>query len=333
MPSNTDSTHRFIGEMQPGERIEDQIFLLASKDLRTTSNGALYIHVVLADRTGQVPARLWQATEEQYQQMPEGGFLRFKGRTESYKGSLQFIIEGMRAVNTSEVTLADFMPATSEDVEAMWARVKEILRTVKNRDLLMLVKQFVDDEKLVAQFKRAPAAIQLHHAYLGGLLEHTRNVLELALVVTPRYPKVSLDLVLVGIFLHDLGKTTELCYETNFCYGEQGQLVGHIVQAAFWVEQRCQAVAEATSKPFPEDIKTSLQHIIVSHHGRYEFGSPKLPSTPEAILVHHLDNIDAKLHLYLREIEKDDNPDNPFTDYVRSLETKIYKKDVMGIRG
>ncbi len=332
MPAENAKARRFIKDLAAGERIEDQIFLVASKDLRATSNGSLYIHVVLADRTGQLLGRLWQATEAQYQQMPVGGFLRFKGRTESYKGTLQFIVEGMRPADAAGIDVGDFLPVSDKDPEAMWARVKEILRTIRNRDLLLLLKQFVDDEELVRRFKRAPAAMQLHHAFIGGLLEHTLNVLELALVVVPRYPDVSLDLVLAGVFLHDIGKTTELLYDTSFRYSDGGQLVGHIVQACIWIDQKCREVEAQTGKPFPEDIKHSLQHIVASHHGQYAFGSPKLPATPEAIAVHYLDNIDAKIYAYLREIRNDNDPESTFTDYVRSLETKVYKRDVMGIR-
>jgi len=332
MPAENTKGRRYIKDLEPGERIEDQVFLIASKDLRQTTNNSLYIHVVLADRTGQLLARIWQATEAQFQQIPEGGFLRVRGRTESYKGTLQFIIEGMRSVEKADVDLSDFVPATDKDVVALWARVKEILRMIRNRDLLLLIKQFVEDDEIVTRFKRAPAAMQLHHSFIGGLLEHTLNVLELALVVIPRYPEVSLDLVLAGVFLHDIGKTTELSYETNFRYSDVGQLVGHIIQAVIWVEQKAKDAAKAAGKPFPEDIKLALQHIIVSHHGQYDFGSPKLPATPEAIAVHYLDNLDAKLYSFLHEIRRDDRPDDNFTDYVRSLETKVYKKDVMGIR-
>lgn len=332
MAGGNEKQRRFVKELGPGERIEDQVFLVASKDLRQTSNGSLYIHLVLADKTGQLLSRIWQATEAQFQQIPEGGFLRIKGRSESYKGSLQFIVEGMRTAEPGSFDMADFIPSTEQDVEKMWARVIEIMRSIKNRDLLMLIKQFVGNEALVERYKRAPAAVQLHHAFLGGLLEHTLNVLELAMVVIPRYPEVSLDLVLAGIFFHDIGKTAELSYETSFSYTDGGQLVGHIVQATIWIEQACNRVAEESGKPFPDDIKLALQHIVVAHHGQYDFGSPKLPAMPEAIAVHYLDNLDAKLYSFLREIRNADNPDSNFTDYVRSLETKVYKKDVMGIR-
>jgi 3'-5' exoribonuclease len=308
------------------------VFLINSKDLRTTNTGSLYIHCVLRDKTGQLLTRIWQATEAMYEQMPEGGFLRFKGRTENYKGSLQFIVDAMRPVDPKSVDLAEFMPQTEEDVGAMFSRVKEILRKIKNPHLLSLVREFVTDKPLMDQFCKAPAAAQLHHACLGGLLEHTRNVLELALLVIPRYPDVSLDLVLAGVFLHDLGKTAELTYETSFQYSDEGQLVGHIAQAVVWVDQKAKAVESETNKPFPADIKNALQHLILSHHGQYEFGSPKLPAMPEAIAIHHLDNLDAKLNMYIEKIKADPDPASNWTEYVRALETKIYKKDVMGIR-
>ncbi|MHC4795257.1 MAG: HD domain-containing protein [Planctomycetota bacterium] len=181
------------------------------------------------------------------------------------------------------------------------------------------------------KFCKAPAAVQLHHSYIGGLLEHTRNVLELALLVIPRYPQLSLDLVLAGVLIHDLGKTTELIYETNFQYSNEGQLVGHIVQAAVWIEQKSKAFEDQTGKPFPEDIKQALQHIVISHHGQHEFGSPKLPATLEAVAIHYLDNLDAKLNLYLHKIKNDPDPASDWTEYVRAVETKIFKKNVMGI--
>jgi len=323
---------RFIGELAPGQQIDNEIFLIDRKDLRTTTQGSLYIHAVLRDRTGQILARMWQATEGMYKSMPEGGFLRFTGRVESYKGNLQFIIEGIREVKKSDINLEDFLPRTEEDVEEMLARVKEVLSEIKNKPLAALVKKFLADKELMEAFKTCPAAIQLHHSYIGGLLEHTRNLLELALVVIPRYPALSLDLVLASVFLHDIGKTTELTYETNFAYTDEGQLVGHIVQACVWVDQKARELAESAGKPFPEDVKVLVQHMILSHHGSHEFGSPRLPAIPEAVALHHLDNLDAKVHMHLREIAADPNPDSHWTQYVRNLETRIYKKDVLGAR-
>jgi 3'-5' exoribonuclease len=324
---------RFVSQLQPGETVEDQVFLIDAKDLRTTNNGSLYIHAVLRDKTGQMLARVWQATQPMFDQMPEGGFMRFKGRVENYKGSLQFIIDAMRPCEPSALDLADFMPQTEEDIDVMFEQVKHALRSIRNPHVLQLVKHFVCDEPLMERFRKAPAATQMHHAFIGGLLEHTRNLLELALLVIPRYPDVSLDLVLAGLFLHDLGKTSELTYDTSFQYSNRGQLVGHIVQCTIWIEDKIRAVEAETGQPFPADIRDALQHLILSHHGQYEFGSPKLPAMPEAVAIHYLDNLDAKLQMYSSRIKADPDPASDWTEYVRGLDTKIYKRDVMGIRG
>lgn len=331
--------HRFIDQLQPGETLSDQVFLISKRDLRTTTNGGLYIHLVLVDRTGQLLGRIWNATQQQYELITEGGFLRVRGRTESYKGSLQFIIDGMRPADPSQFDLADFIPRTKYDVDEMWARLLAILRTVKNPLLVALVKEFVKDEATVAGYKKAPAAVQNHHAYIGGLLEHTLSVLELATRIFGKtdesdshYPRISRDLVLVGIFLHDIGKTAELTADTNFAYTNAGQLVGHITQAAIWIDRKCADVEQATGKPFPEDLQNILTHIVLSHHGAYEFGSPRLPACPEAFVVHYLDNIDAKVQMCLTAMGEAKNADSDWTEWVKPLETRVFRKDVMGVR-
>lgn len=321
------SPHHAIAELQAGERLEDEIYLVVQKDLRTTSNGSLYIHAVLADRTGQIVARMWNASRQIYDSLPDSGLIYVTGRVESYKGKPQFIIDGVRSVDQRAVDPSDFLPSTSRDVEEMWRRVKEVLRGVKNPDLLALLAKFIKDDEFAATFKRAPAARSNHHAYLGGLLEHTLNVLELAALVLPRYPEVSTDLVLAGVFLHDAGKTAELSSTTSFAYTNEGQLVGHIVQTAVWVHERSRQVEAETGKPFPADLLATLQHIIVAHHGRYEFGSPKLPATAEAIMVHYLDNLDAKLAMVFEAIESDLDESSDWTGWVPALETRVFKPD------
>ena len=323
---------RFISELKAGERIEDEVFLIRSKDLRTTTQGGLYIHAVLMDRTGQLVARAWQATEEMFHGMPEGGFMRFKGRTENYKGNMQFIIDAVRPAEPGSYEFADFLPVTKNDINKMWMRLVQIVRGVKQPDLAALLHEFIIDEELMTLFRKAPAAATLHHAYIGGLLEHTLSLLEIALVVIPRYPKLSLDLVLTGMFLHDIGKSTELSYETTIGYTDDGQLLGHITQAVIWVERKADAAAKRTGRPFPDRLRWVLEHIILSHHGKYEFGSPKLPAVPEAVAIHHLDNLDAKVHMFLAEIENDRDPAGTWTNFNKALETKVYKPDVMGTR-
>ena len=319
-----DKNRRFIRQIMPGETL-DQVFLVRDKDLRTTKNGDLYIVCTLCDKTGKLSARLWQASESIYNGIPVDGFLHVKGRTEDYKGSLQFVIDGCRPYPTEKVDLDDFLPTTQFDVEKMWAELLEILRAVKHPALRLLIKKFVEDRKLVAAFKRAPAAMQMHHPFLGGLLEHTLNVARDAAALLPLYPQLNADLVLTGVFLHDIGKTAELTSGTSLNYTERGQLVGHITIAAIWVQERASAVAAETGEPFPPRAVNLLQHIVLSHHGLHEYGSPKLPSIPEAFFIHYLDNLDAKMWKTLNAIASDPDANNDFTPYLRDLETRIYK--------
>ncbi len=319
-----DTKRRFIHQLQSGE-VLDQVFLAREKDLRTTSNGALYIVCTLVDRSGKLNARMWQASEAIYRSIPVDGFIHVKGRTENYKGNLQFIIDALRPYKADKVDLADFMPCTTHDIEAMWTELLEILRSVKNRPLRMLIKKFVEDRDLVTAFKRSPAAVEMHQAYIGGLLEHTVQMARAAKAILPLYPLLNGELMLAAIFLHDIGKTAELSSDVSFRYTDRGQLVGHITMAAVWVQQKADAVAAETGEPFPAKTVDLLQHLILSHHGIHEYGSPKLPMTPEAIALHYLDNLDAKMNMFAREIADDPDGDSNFTGYKRALEVRIYK--------
>ena len=325
MAKTATANHRDVASLQAGERIENEIYLVAQKDLRTTNNGSLYIHAVLTDRTGEIVGRMWNASREIYDSMPESGLLRFVGRVESYKGRPQFIIDGVNAVAEGEADPTCFLPVSEFDVDEMWTRAVEILREVKDPHLLALLAKFIKNEEFEAAFKRAPAARSNHHAHLGGLLEHTLNLLELAVLVLPRYPKVSNDLVLAGIFLHDSGKTAELACSTNFAYTTEGQLIGHIVLTATWIHEKFREIEQEMGQPIPANLVAALQHIIVAHHGRYEFGSPKLPATAEAMMVHYLDNLDAKLTMIFNAIEGDLDDNSEWTGWVPALETRVFK--------
>jgi len=315
---------RFINQLMAGETL-DQVFLVRDKDLRTTTTGSLYLTCTLCDKTGQIPARMWQVSESIHNSVPVDGFLQVKGRTESYKGTLQLIIDACRPYAAEKVDVADFLPITEHDPEEMWAELLEILRAVKNKPLRLLIKKFVEDRELVEKFKRAPAAMQMHHPFIGGLLEHTLNVARAAKAILPLYPEVNADLVLAGVFLHDVGKTDELCYGVSFNYTDRGQLVGHITMAAVWVEQKIAEIEAETSEEFPVKTRDLIQHIILSHHGVHEFGSPKLPAVPEAFFIHYLDNLDAKMYMTTAAIANDPDPEANFTGYNRELQTRIYK--------
>jgi len=319
----SDKPRRNVKELDSGEIIE-QIFMISQPVLRTTTRGDYYIAAFLSDRTGRLNGRLWQASEAIYQSLPQEGFVWVKGRVELYQSALQIVLDAIRPVDINQVRLEDFMPSTEKDVDEMFARIKEILTGVNNPHLAGLIRAFLTDDELMTLFRTAPAAISLHHAYIGGLLEHTLSLLELGLMVLPCYPELDADLVLTGLFLHDIGKTTELDYDISFTYSDQGHFVGHLVKGTWLVEEKIRRINDSAAEPFPRILADCLQHIIVSHHGIREFGCPVLPATPEAFAVHYLDNLDSKMAMTVSAIAKDTNKSN-WTHYLRAIDTPLYK--------
>jgi len=318
------SQRQYINELRPGQTV-NQVFLVREKDLRTTKSGDLYITCTLIDRTGKISARLWQATESIFTAISTDGFIHVKGRTEEYRGNLQLVIDALRPYPADKVDLSDFTAVTELDIEAMWSELLEILRAVKNKPLRMLIKKFVEDRALVAGFKKAPAAMEMHNPFVGGLLEHTLKIAQAAQALLPLYPKLNTDLVLTGVFLHDIGKIGELTAGTAINYTDRGQLIGHITIAAIWVQEKANLLSAEMGEPFPPKTLDLLQHLILSHHGVHEYGSPKLPMIPEAYFLHYLDNLDAKMYMTTHQIANDPDAESSFTSYHRQLETRLYK--------
>jgi len=319
----TDTMRRSVEQLAPAETIE-QVFMISQPQLRTTSRGDFYIATFLSDRTGRLNGRMWQASEGLYKSLPSEGFVWVKGRTENYQNSLQLVIDAIRPVDIAEVNLEDFMPSTENDIAEMWNRILKCLDRVQNPHLQRLIRLFLEDKELMNRFRTAPAAIMLHHAYLGGLLEHTLNLLELADRILDCYPQLDGDLVRTGLFLHDIGKTTELDYDISFKYSDQGRLLGHLVKGTILIEEKIRQLDDSSPEKFPRRLANCLEHIVVSHHGTREFGCPVMPSTPEAFAVHHLDNLDSKMALTLSEIKKDATNTN-WTNYVKAIEAPIFK--------
>jgi len=314
---------RSIAELGSAE-VVGQVFMVSQPQLRTTTRGDYYIAAFLSDRTGRVNGRMWQASESIYQSLPQEGFVWVKGRTELYQNSMQIVIDAIKPIEVSEVPLEEFLPVTEKNIEEMYGRVREILGQIKNPFLERLTGAFLADDSLMDLFKKAPAAIVLHHAYIGGLLEHTLNLLELGRQILPLYPKLDMDLVLTGLFLHDIGKTTELDYDISFKYSDQGRLLGHLVKGVMLIEEKMREIKSSLAEPFPPLLADCLEHIVISHHGTREFGCPVLPSTPEAYVVHYLDNLDSKVALTLTEIAKDNNHSH-WTNYIKALEAPLLK--------
>jgi len=317
--------HKFINEIGPGEQIDD-IYMVREPILRSTTRGDLYIAMFLSDRTGQLNGRMWQATEAVYNSLPKPGFVHIQGRSELYQNNLQIIINNISIVDAGKVRIEDFLPRTDKDTEKMFKEVKEIVEKIKNSQLKALVGEFLADTELMEKFCTAPAATTLHHNYLGGLLEHTHNMLRVAIAILPLYEQVQVDLVLAAIFIHDMGKTEELSYDMAFSYTDSGQLIGHITKSHLLLNQKADALA-AKGTQIEQTVLDSLGHIILSHHGQYQFGSPKLPATPEAFMVNYIDDLDAKINQVTAAIDNESSDSN-WTSWQKALETRLYRKRI-----
>ncbi|MHC4194420.1 MAG: 3'-5' exoribonuclease YhaM family protein [Planctomycetota bacterium] len=317
--------HRFINEISAGEQIDD-IYLVKDPILRSTTNGGLYIAMYICDRTGQLNGRMWQATEAAYKSLPRPGFIHINGRSELYQGNLQMIVNHFSVVDGQHVELSDFLARTDKDTDKLFAEIKQIVGRIKNEQIKTLVSEFIADGELMKEFCRAPGGVKLHHNYLGGLLVHTHNMLKVAEAVLPFYPDVQRDLVLAGIFIHDMGKTEELSYDIAFSYTDSGQLIGHVTKSLLMFHKKVNSLA-AKGTSIDREIIDTLGHIILSHHGEYEFGSPKLPATAEAFMVNYIDDLDAKISQVTSLIDNEPGEAN-WTAWQNTLQTKIYRKRV-----
>lgn len=317
-------TRRFVGDLADGDAVEE-VLLVRDKQVRTNRNGAPYLQLDLDDRSGSVSARFWNATEADCRAFEPGDFLRIRGKAQLFQGQMQVIIHQYERVEPTEAELADFIPSTEQDVRGLLEELTASLGRIRTPALAAIAKAFLVDEKLLSAISRAPAGVRNHHAYVGGLLEHVVTLLRVAERIEDVYPNLDHDVLKMGIFLHDLGKVRELTYDRGFSYTDEGQLIGHLVIGVELLSDKLPLAAEILGEPIPEETVLVLKHMIVSHHGTHEFGSPKLPMTAEAIALHHLDNLDAKVHNFSRTIQTDPNPTSSWTPYDPALTRRLYK--------
>jgi 3'-5' exoribonuclease len=317
-------TRRYVNQLTHGESV-DEAFLVADKQLRANRQGNLYLQLELRDKTGSIGARHWNSTEELAQTFEPGDFLQVRGKTQVFQGSLQIILSHLEPVDPAGVEPEEFLPQSSQSVTKLMARLRAVLLAMRNPHLRAVVECFLIDDEFVRKFTQAPAGVKNHHAYQGGLIEHVVTLLNVADRITDLYPEIDRDLLLTGIFLHDIGKIDELSYERSFAYTDEGQLVGHLIMGVQMLSEKAARCAELTGEPFPAELLLRLKHMIASHHGAHEFGSPKLPMTIEAIALHLLDNLDAKIHAFSREIRDDPSRDSSWTPFQQSLGRRLYK--------
>ena len=315
---------RFINQLGEHESV-DQVFLVTDKQMRTNRNGNLYLQLRLADRTGTVTAMLWNASDQAYGGFDNGEYVRVQATTQFYNGALQMIVQRVERADASTIDESEFRTLATTDIDQLAGRLAEMLRAVKNHHLRALAESYLIDEVFMNKFLRAPAGVKNHHAYPGGLIEHVVSLMRLTSAVAPLYPDLDSDLLLLGAFLHDVGKVDELTYDRELGYSDEGQLIGHLVMAVEMLDHKVEETQKLSGEAFPERLKLLLKHMILSHHGEYEFGSPKLPMTPEAVALHYLDNLDAKLELFRLLIKGDANTESNWTPFQPTLGRKIFK--------
>ncbi|MFN8007029.1 MAG: OB-fold nucleic acid binding domain-containing protein [Terriglobia bacterium] len=309
----------YVADLQANQAITTT-FLVKSKEVKSKKTGEPYLALTLGDKSGDVDAKMWENVEEVDETFDRDDFVKVKGLVQVYRNKTQLTVHKLRRCQDDEVDFADYFPKTSKDVESMFEELVGMADGVENSHLRELLMAILCDEELAGRFKQAPAAKSLHHAWLGGLLEHTLSLCKLCRLVCDHYEDLNFDLLLAGAILHDIGKTQELSYARSFSYTNEGQLLGHMILELDLVNQKI-----AQLEDFPADLKTLLQHMIISHHGEYEFGSPKLPMFPEALVLHCLDNLDSKLEAMCMILKGDPNLEGDWTGYNHMFGRPLFK--------
>ena len=296
-------------------------FAVPVKSLRDKKDGGQYLALILADKTGSMEARMWDGATEASAEFEQGDVIKLKAQVCRYQERLQMKVERIRAAFDGEYDPVDFLPQTSRNVDEMWTELNAYVASFTDPNLQRLLRAFLDDPAIAVSFRDAPAAARMHHAWLGGLLEHVVSLMGLCEAAAKHYPEVNRDLLLTGAVLHDIGKLRELKWKKSFEYTLEGQMVGHITIGIGMIEAKIAMLPD-----FPQRLRVLVEHIVLSHHGKYEFGSPKLPMVPEAILLHYLDDIDAKMQTVRSEFERataSGRSGAQMTEWVRAMERPL----------
>jgi 3'-5' exoribonuclease len=311
----------FIKELKPNE-IATAVLLVHSKEIRQKRSGEPYLSLLLGDRSGEIDAKMWDNVAEVMDSFDRDDFVKVRGLLQIYNNRPQFTVHKLRYVEDQEVEFGDFFPASSRDSEEMFAELRATVASLTNPHIRALLDAFLDDPEIASRFRVAPAAKTVHHAYRSGLLEHVLSLCSLSRLAASHYGSIDLNLLIAGAVLHDVGKIYELTYDRGFGYSAEGQLMGHIAIGARMFYEKLRAFPD-----FPVELRNVLEHIILSHHGHLEFGSPKVPIFPEALLFHYLDDMDSKMECMRALIEKEPLAPGNFTGYSSPLERIALRKD------
>ncbi len=316
---------RFINQLRENQNVIE-IYQMTERVLRTNKHGELYLQFVLTDKTGSIDARFWNVESNILSKFENGSFVAVEGVVQRFQGTLQIIAKSLNPVSAEKLNMADFARGGIVDVHRLTRRVKELLAELKNPDLRNLADCFTTDEEFMQAFCNRPAGVRLHHATIGGLLEHTLKMMEMARSVGQIYSDIlNPDLLLMGAFLHDIGKIDELSSKSGFSYTDLGQMLGHPHLGAARLREKILETEKLTAAAFDPELAMLLTHLIISHHGTLENGSAKVPMTLEAIALYYIDSLDAKLAEFHRNLCEDVNSDSHWTNYIPGLERKLYK--------
>lgn len=317
-------TRKYVNQLRPEENI-NEVYLVTSRQLRPNRNGALYLQMRLSDRTGLLDARMWNVDESILNRFDVGDYVRVEGNTQLFQGAIQLIVSRLQRVSPTEVEAADFSLVNTLEIDRTMNQIAERLRGITNPFLRALADAFLLDEQFMAKLAESPAAVSFHHAYPGGLAIHVANMLALASTVATLYPTVDGDLLMAGVFLHDIGKTEEFSGGQELAYTDAGQLIGHVTIGLEMLAEAVAKVEKLLGEPFPEELLLRLKHMLVSHHGEYEFGSVRLPMTLEAMALHCIDYLDSRMAACVERIQGDPPVDNPWTAFFPALNRKFYR--------
>jgi 3'-5' exoribonuclease len=296
-------------------------FAVASKQLRSRKDGGQYLALTLGDSTGQVESRMWENFLDSLGEFEQGDIVKIRAEVSRYNGRVQLSLDRIRLANGDEIAASDYLPQTNFDIDDLWSQLKRYVESFSNPHLRSLLDAFLEDGEIAKAFREAPAAKSLHHAWLGGLLEHVVSLLGICEAVAGLYPEINRDLLLSGAVLHDIGKLQELSWGTSFDYTMPGQLLGHITLGIAMIEKKLAALPD-----FPPSLRLLVEHMVLSHHGRLEFGSPKLPMIPEAVLLHYLDDLDAKMQTMRNEFARNEAQGRSpaeMTEWVRAMDRTL----------
>ena len=308
----------FAKDIKPGDKVKT-LFLVAEKNLAVSQKGKPYLSLRLRDRSGDVEGRVWEDATAIGERFQKGDLIEVQARAVSFRDELQLSIFDCLPVTGTDLNPADYSPASRFDIDEMFASLIAITDTIETPALRHLLREFFADKEITHAFKYTPAAKGFHHAYVGGLLEHTLSMVRLLDLMSHHYEGINRDLLITGGILHDIGKIVELSSGAVTEYTDEGRLVGHIVLGAEMTNRMIQRISG-----FPKQLALELRHILLSHHGVLEFGSPKRPKTLEALMVSHVDDMDAKMNAFQLHMEGSAD-EASWTSYHRLLDRYLYR--------